>query len=316
MASQTLIEAKKFINNEIVSGIVEDIITINPFNAVLPYDGYEGQAILVNRENILGDSQIHTTIDATITAKAAASFVQASYSANRIVGDVEMDNLLAVQSRGAGVDQMAIEISSKAKSIARTFQGGMVGEGTAGINSFHSEVDASQWTTALGNGNTGAGQTLSFALLDELLDLVVAKDGQVDFIQMAPRTMRSYKVLLRTLGGTAMDDVITLPDGRTMIGYESVPIFKNGHIPITEDEDATTTITGGTFTSVWAGCVDDGTRRVGVAAIHPIQAPAGIQVKNIGEMETKDNALFRVVQYVNFVNYNRRGLARLNGISN
>ena len=108
MASQTLVQAKLFINNEIVSGVVEDIITINPFYAVLPFEGYEGQAILVNREVVLGNSEV-LAVDTTISAKAAATFTQSSFSATRLIGDVEMDDLVAIQSSGGGVDQMAIE---------------------------------------------------------------------------------------------------------------------------------------------------------------------------------------------------------------
>ena len=57
MATQTLAEAKKLINNQIVSGVAEDIITTSPMWSVMPFTGYEGQAILVNRENALGNAQ-------------------------------------------------------------------------------------------------------------------------------------------------------------------------------------------------------------------------------------------------------------------
>jgi len=313
MASQTLVQAKLFINNEIVQGVVEDIISINPLYSVLPFQGYEGQAILVNREVTLGTTEV-LAVDTTITAKAAATFTQTSYSATKLIGDVEMDNLVAVQSSGAGVDQLAIEISSKAKSIARLFQTGMAtGTGTSPqMNSLHSLCDSSQYTTATG-GTTA--QALSFALLDELFDLVKAKDGQVDWAMMPARTMRSYKVLLRALGGTTMDEVITLPDGRKVIGYESVPIFKNEFLSVAETADGAA-LTGGAMTSVWAGCFDDGSSRVGIAGIHPIAVPAGIEVRAIGEMETKDSTMFRVRQYANLVNFSRRGLARLTSLSN
>ena len=51
MATQTLAEAAKLINNQIVQGVAEDIITTNPMWNAMPWTGYEGQAILVNREN-------------------------------------------------------------------------------------------------------------------------------------------------------------------------------------------------------------------------------------------------------------------------
>ncbi len=310
MASQTLAEAQKFIKNDIVSGVVSDIISVNPIYSLLPFQGYAGQAILVNRENALGDSQV-LAVDGTITAKAAATYTQVPFTATKLIGDVEMDGLVQAQSTGAGVDQIAIEISSKAKSIARLFQTGMAtGTGASPqMNSLHSLVDATQYTTA------SAGQAISFALLDELLDLVKAKDGQVDWIQMPARTMRSYKVLLRALGGATADWVITLPDGRTTIGYEGTPIFKNEYLSVVETANGAA-LAAGALTSVWAGCFDDGTSSVGVAGIHPDAVPAGIEVKMVGEMEAKDSSLIRIRQYTNLCNFNRRGLARLTSINN
>lgn len=310
MASQTLAEAKKLINNEIVAGVVEDIISINPLYSLLPFQGYSGQAILVNRENALGDAGLYA-VDATITSKNPATFVQVPYTATKLIGDVEMDGLVQAQSVGAGVDQLAVEISSKAKSIGRLFQGGMAtGTGVSPeMNSFHSMVDSGQYTTA------SAGQALSFALLDELLDLVKSKDGEVDALTMPARTMRSYKVLLRALGGVPADWVITFADGRTTIGYEGIPIFKNEYLSVAETANGAA-LTGGALTSVWAFNFDDGSQKVGVSGIYPVAVPAGIQVEMIGAQESKDSEIVRVKQYANFANFSRRALARLPSINN
>jgi hypothetical protein len=310
MASQTLAEAAKLINNQIVKGVAQDIITVNPFYDVLPFIGYDGQGIIVNRENALGNVGIYG-VDGTITHKAAATYTQKTFQATKLIGDAEMDGLVQAQSQSAGVDQTALEISSKAKNIGRLFQTGMAqgtGIGTA-MNSLHSMCDSSQYTTA------SAGQALSFLLLDELLDLVKAKDGKVDFLMMPARTIRTYKVLLRALGGVPADWVVELPGGRTTIGYEGVPIFKNEYLSITETANGGA-LTGGALTSVYAGCFDDGSQKVGVAGIHPRGVPAGVQIENVGTMEAKDTRIWRVKQYANLASFNRRGLARLTSINN
>lgn len=310
MASQTLAEAKKLINNQIVTGVVEDIISVNPLYEILPFNGYEGQGFIVNRENALGDAGFYG-VDGTITHKAAATFTQYTFAATKIIGDAEIDGLVKVTSQGAGVDQAAIEISSKAKSIGRQFQTGMAtGDATGNnMNSFHTLCDSGQFTTA------SAGQAISFALLDELLDLVKAKDGLVDFIMMPARTIRAYKVLLRALGGVPADWVVTLPGGRTTIGYEGVPIFKNEYLSVAETANGAA-LTGGALTSIYAGCFDDGSNKIGIAGVHPIACPAGVQVEAIGAMESKDTEIFRVKQYANLANFNRRALARLTSINN
>ena len=310
MASQTLAEAKKLINNEIVAGVVQDIIDINPLYSLLPFVGYTGQALLVNRENALGDAGTYDVDDA-ITSKAAATFTQGTFTATKLIGDVEMDGLVQAQSASAGVDQLAIEISSKAKSIGRLFQTGIAqGTGVApDMNSLDSMVDSGQLTSA------SAGQALSFELLDEGLDLVLSKDGEVDWMMMPSRTMRSYKVLLRALGGTPGDWVVTLPDGRTTIAYEGIPIFKNTFLSVAETANGGA-LTGGALTSVWMGNFDDGSEKVGVAGIHPMSVPAGIMVEAIGKQEAKDNEIVRVKQYANFANFNRKAIARLVSINN
>ena len=312
MATQTLVEAAKLINNEIVQGVAEDIITTNPIWNAIPWTGYEGQALLVNRENALGDAQ-NLAIGGTITAKAAATFTRIPFSAVTVIGDAEMNGLVQAQSKGAGVDQLAIEVSSKAKSVGRLLQGG-IATGTGSdpqLNSLHTLVDAAQYTTA------SAGQAISFALLDELLNLVKAKDGMVDWLMMPARTLRAYKVLVRALGGITEVMPFTMPNGtsRNVSVYEGIPIFQNDWLSVAETANGAA-LSGGALTSVYAGVWDDGSQKVGVSMIHPIATPAGIVVENIGAAEAKDETIVRVKTYANFASFNRRGVARLTSINN
>jgi len=318
MASQTLAVAANYINDELVAGVAQDIITVNPIYSVLPFTSYTGQAAIINREPGNIDSIVATALVgqdlsavATVYKDQTTVPVQATVRATKLIGDVEMDNLVAAESQSAGVDQTAFEISAKAKGIARKFQIGMAsGTGTAPeMNSLHSSVDATQFTTA------SVGQAVSFGLLDELLDLVVAKDGEVDFILMAPRTFRSYKALLRALGGTTADWAVTLPDGRVTIGYENIPVFKNGFLSTAETANGAA-LTGGALTSVWAGVFDDGSKKLGISGLYPEGTDAGISVVPIGEQEAADAQIWRVKQYTNFASFNRRGLARLPSINN
>lgn len=312
MATQSLAEAARLINNEIVAGVAADFISVNPIYDVLPFTGYEGQGLIVNRELTLGPTEV-ASVGATITstAKTASTFTRKTFSATKLIGDAEMDGLVQAQSVSAGVDQTALEISLKAKSLGRLFQTGMA-QGTGAspqMNSFHSLCDSTQYTTA------ATTQVLSFELLDELCDLVLAKDGQVDFLMMPRRTLRSYKVLLRSLGGTPADWVVKLPGGRETISYEGIPIFVNDYLTVTETANGAA-LTTGSLTSVWAGCFDDGSSKIGIAGVHPMSVPAGIMVERVGAQENKDVVIWRIKQYANFALFNRRGLARLTSISN
>jgi hypothetical protein len=312
MATQTLVEAAKLINNEIVQGVAEDIITTNPVWQVMPWTGYEGQALLVNRENALGDAQ-NLAIGGTITAKAAATFTRTPFSAVTVIGDAEMNGLVQAQSKSAGVDQMAVEVSSKAKSVGRLLQTG-IATGTGvdpQLNSLHTLVDAGQYTSA------SAGQALSFTLLDELLNLVKAKDGEVDWIMMPARTLRNYRALVRSLGGITETIIFDMGNGRTrnVDVYNNIPIFQNDYLSVLETANGAA-LTGGALTSVYAGVWDDGSQKVGVSMIHPMGVPAGIEVEQVGVAEAKDETIVRVKAYANFAQFNRKGTARLTSINN
>ena len=312
MATQTLAEAKKLINNQIVAGIVTDIITTNPVWAAIPWTGYEGQAILVNRENALGNTE-HLAVGGTIAAKTAATFTQSTFTATTTIGDAELNGLVAAQSSSAGVDQMAIEISSKAKSVGRKLQQGMAtGDGTSpNLNSLHTLCDAAQYTTA------SAGQALSLELIDELLNLVKAKDGEVDFMMLPGRTLRAYRTLIRALGGVNETIAFDMGNGRTrnVDVYNNIPMFQNDYLSVVETANGAAT-TGGALTSVYAGCWDDGSNRVGISMIHPMGVTAGVDVTMVGVAETKDEEIVRVKSYSNFASFSRKGLARLTSINN
>lgn len=312
MATQTLIEAAKFINNQIVAGVVEDIITINPIYSFLPFMDYQGQAIVVNREEALGDAGFYS-VGSQITDKNPGSYTNFTFTATKIIGDVEMDGLVQAQSESAGTDQTAIEISSKAKKIGRLYQQGMAtGDGaTPNMNSLHSLVDSSQYTSP------SNGQPISFKLLRDLLELVTAKDGEVDWIMMHGRTVNSLWSLYEAMGGAAPTMTMTLPNGATRIvpTFMNIPVFTNNYLSTTETANGAA-ITGGALASVYAGCWDDGSAKVGVAGIHPAGIPAGVVVKPIGEREDYDAMLWRVLMYSNFSVFNRRGLARLTSINN
>lgn len=312
MTTQTLVESAKLIQDDLVSGVAEDIITTSAIWLRMPWTGFDGQAVVYNRENILGDSQ-HLAVGGVITAKAPSTNTQVFYTPTTTIGDAEINGLVSATSSSAGVDQMAVEVSSKAKSIGRKLQTGFAGgDGTgANMNSVHTLCDASQYTTA------SIGQALSFELLDELLDLVKAKDGQVDYIMAPGKIIRAYKALARSLGGTAPTDTFLMPDGqtRTISMYEDIPFFQNDYLSTVETANGAALV-GGALSSVYAGVWDDGTKKIGQSMIYPNGTPMGLVVENIGAKETKDEQVMRVKSYSNFANFNRRGLARLTSINN
>src|SRR4051794_31629014 len=109
MATVTLAESAKLAQNELVAGIIENVITVNKMYAVLPFDGIDGNALQYNRENVLGDVDVEAVGD-NIGGKAAATFTSVTSSLTTIIGDAEVNGLIQATRSGDGNDQTAVQI--------------------------------------------------------------------------------------------------------------------------------------------------------------------------------------------------------------
>ncbi len=307
MASVTLAESAKLAQDELVAGVIENVITVNEMYELLPFDGIDGNALAYNRENVLGDVQM-AGVGSTITAKNAATFTQVTSTLTTIIGDAEVNGLIQATRSGDGNDQKAVQVASKAKSCGRKYQDQMInGDGTGNnMSGMFGLVAAGQTITA--NNGAANGAALSFEDLDALIDLVTDKDGQVDYLMMHSRTRRKYLALLRSLGGTSPGDIYTMASGREVPAYRGIPIFRNDWIPITQTQGSASN-----STSVFAGTFDDGSRTHGIAGLTAEQF-AGMKVKDVGEKEDADESITRVVWYCGLALFSEKGLAVLKGV--
>lgn len=306
MASITLGESAKLAQDDLVAGVIENVITVNRMFDVLPFDPIEGNALAYNRENVLGDVDVEGVGD-TIGGKAAATFTQVTSMLTTIIGDAEVNGLIQATRSGDGNDQTATQIASKAKSAGRKYQDMLI-NGTGAANQFNGLINL---CVAGQTANTGVnGGALSFVFMDETMDLVTDKDGQVDYWTMHARTIRSYKALLRALGGASINEVVTLPSGAEVPAYSGVPIFRNDWIPTNQVKGG-----GSSQTTIFAGTFDDGSRQHGISGLTAMNM-AGLQVVDVGEAETKDERIWRVKWYCGLALYSEKGLACADGITN
>lgn len=311
MPSVTLAESAKLALDMLVAGVIENIITVNKMYQLLPFDGIDGNSLAYNRENVLGDvinAGVGTTFSGAGAGKGAATFTKVNSNLTTIMGDAPVNGLIQATRSSDGNDQTAIQIASKAKSAGRQFQDQLI-NGTGASNQFTgllNLVSAGQ-KGALSGTN---GSNLSFIILDELMDLVTDKDGSVDYIMMPARTLRSYKVLLRALGGVTVNEAVTLPNGDEVIGYASTPIFRNDYILTNQTKG-----TGTNCTTIFAGTFDDGSRTHGIAGLTAANA-SGIQVVDVGEAEDSDEHIWRVKWYCGLALFSDKGLAAADGILN
>jgi len=305
MASVTLAESAKLAQDTLISGLIESVITVNHMYQLLPFEGISGNALAYNRENALGDVE-SIGVAGTITAKAAATFTQVTSTLTKIIGDAEVDGLIQA-TRSADNDQTGVQIASKAKSAGRNFQEQLV-SGSGASDEFNGLINLCASGQKAASGANGSN--LSFELLDEMLDLVTSKDGDVDYIVMNARTIRSYKTLLRALGGVTMQEVYELPSGKNVPAYSGVPILRNDYIPINQTKGS-----GTACTTVFAGVFDDGDMKTGLLGLTAANA-YGLQVEDVGISETKDERIWRVKWYVGLALFSELGLAAIDGVLN
>lgn len=320
MATVTLTESAKLAQDDLVSGVIENIITVNRMFEVMPFDGITGNALAYNRENALGSVAavgVGEDIGAAVAtganqvertaAKDAATFTQITSTLITIMGDAEVNGLIQVTRSSDGNDQTAVQISSKAKSTGRKFQDVMINGVSGTNNEFDGLLALLQAGQTVDTGTNGAA--LSFAFLDNMMDLVTDKDGQVDWLMMNARTIRSYKALLRALGGASINEVVTLPSGAEVPAYSGAPIFRNDWNPVDQTKG-----TGSAQTTVFAGTWDDGSRGHGIAGL-TAEMEAGVNVQDVGVSETRDEHIWRIKWYSGLANFSQLGLAGADGIT-
>lgn len=317
MASVTLIESAKLAQDMLVAGVIEDIITVNQMYEMLPFDEISGNSLKYQRENalggvgvagvgdVIGSGDANPLTGGSGEGKDPATFTEVYSGLTTILGDAEVNGLIQATRSGDGNDQTAVQIASKSKHAGRLFQHMLV-NGTGAGDQFTGMLSlcaAAQKVTSATDGDV-----MSLEKMDNIADLVTAKDGQVDFYAMNARERRKYRALLRALGGAGIMETITLPSGQEIMSYGAVPVFRNDYIPIDQTQGASVDAS-----TIFAGCFDDGSRSNGLAGL-TAEGVAGITVTDVGESETKDEHIWRVKWYCGLALFSEKALAAATGI--
>ena len=302
MASVTLAESAKLSENELVTGVIENIITVNQMFDALPFDGIEGNSLQYTRENAIGAVQVATVGTEIVAGKAAATFTTVSSGLTTIIGDAEVNGLIQA-TRSGHTDQTGTQVASKAKAAGRSYQDMLI-NGTGATNQFSGLLNLVDAAKLIAHN-----AALTFDVLDNLMDLVTDKDGQVDYFAMNARTRRSFLTLLRGLGGASVIETVTLPSGESIMSYREVPIFRNDYIPIDQTAGSVTACT-----TIFAGTFDDGSQSMGIAGLTASEEQ-GIVVEDVGIHQTRDERITRVKWYCGLALFNLNGLSAASGVT-
>ena len=266
----SLSDAATLSNNMLVEGIIADIISVDEWFRYLPFVVFEGLAYTFTREASLASADFATPGTSLNQTKyqAGATFVPVNVNLTAIIADIILDGQIEDQFSESN-DQLQVQISAKAKIIARTYMNAIVNakrsasltqtnNGPIGIadrfNGMASILDAESGNADDVNHpfySAGAGtQTRplveddpassrfgrpgrSFTLedLDDLIDSVTA--ARPDFLMMNSREIRTLRTLLRNTGGGTDSSQIQqqgLGNIRPMLYFQDVPVFRNDYV--------------------------------------------------------------------------------------
>lgn len=308
------VEANKLSNNQLVSGVIEEIIERDDAFAVLPFVKVDGKAYVYNREdvgasnNITQGAGMPTFLDVNDTViEGAVPFKEITTRLRILAGDVDVDSFLQ-ETESDTNSQMGTQIAQKAKALGRLYHDAFAnGDAVAnpkafdGLKALTTNADSNPSQTVSAGTNGGA---LTLSLLDQLLDAV---PNGADAILMRRGTIRAFRNLIRAAGGATTDSFMSDNFGRPMLAHNGVPILLNEFIPGNETQGS-----GTNLTSVYAARMNE------VDGLHGIYGGqnAGIRVEDVGIVQNKDARRIRLKWYAGLVLKSSKSLARLSGVTN
>ena len=303
-------ESEKLSNNQLIAGVIDEIIDRDDLFSILPFAQVNGKAYVYNRENTLGGANWLDPND--VVQESAATFSEVVATLKILAGDVDIDKFIQATQSDSN-NQMAIQIAKKAKAVAREFHK-VLATGNSSVNSKTFDglkvlADQAQAAAATVGGqqviSAGAnGNALTLTMLDELCDAV---PNGADVIVMRRGTIRAYRALLRATYGT--DAVMQQLEnfGRPMLTHNGIPIIMNEFLAAGE-----TMGSNANTTSVYALRMNE------LDGLHGLYGGqnAGIVVENIGTVQNKDATRIRLKWYCGLALKSTRSIAALRGVTN
>jgi hypothetical protein len=302
-------QAAHLSNNQLVSGVIEEIIYRDDLFSVLPFVGVNGKAYVYNQENTLASADFLNPNDPI--NESASTFNEVVTTLKILAGDVDVDKFLQATQSDTN-DQMAIQIAKKAKGLALKFHQQLATGVAAGGNGFDGlptlAANAQTYAATAGGqqvDTAGAnGGALTLSMMDQLCDMV---PNGADAIVMRRGTMRAFRSLLRATYGT--DAVMQQLEnfGRPMLTHNGIPVIMNEFLAGNEVAG-----TNAATCSIYALRLNE------LDGLHGLYGGdnAGIVVENIGTVQNKDATRIRLKWYTGMALKSTRSIAQIKGLTN
>ena len=300
----TLLEAAKLHSGDVLrSAIIELYAGSSDILSTLPFTNISGNALKYNREEALpgvgfrGVNEAYSESTGVLNPITEALVIAG--------GDLDVDKFI-VDTQGA--DQRSVQEAMKLRALGLSWTSKFLkGDSASDPREFDGLQTRLTGGQVLVAGTTSGGDVLSLAKLDALIDQVL--DPQYLIMNKTMRRRLSAASRSSSVGGyiTYTQDSF----GKTVTKYNDLPIL------IVDLDNAGSTIlpfteaapTGGQAQTCSIYCVS-----YGDGMLSGIQNGA-IDVRDLGELDTKPAYRTRVEWYSGIAMYNGRAAARLKGIT-
>ncbi|WP_327304741.1 hypothetical protein OG730_15155 [Streptomyces sp. NBC_01298] len=312
----TLPEAAKLSTTDLQRGVIETFVQESSILDRIPLLTIQGNAYAYNEEGTLPGVQFRTVNEAY--AESTGTVNQKSESLVILGGDADVDKFI-VQTRGNLNDQRAIQTRMKIKAasykFAETFFNGDTATDSKSFDGLRKRLTGGQVLSAGTNGApiVGAGADDShkfFDLMDQLVAQVPGLNSTNGALYANRQVIAKVRSAARRIGGFEM--VREALTGKLVATYNGIPILDPGQtaagadiLPQTETQGSA--VDASSIYAVRFGQSEDDRAVTGLTN-------GGIQVTDLGELETKPSYRTRIEFYTGLAIFGGRGAARLNGV--
>ncbi|MFD8115454.1 major capsid protein [Streptomyces microflavus] len=312
----TLPEAAKLSTTDLQRGVIESFVQESSILDRLPLLTIEGNSYAYNEEATLPGVEFRSVNEGY--SESTGTVNQKSESLVILGGDADVDKFI-VKTRGNLNDQRAIQTRMKIKAAAYRFQdaffNGDVATEPKGFDGLRKRLTGAQVISAGTDGIpiVGDGVNDSHAFFDKLDELVASVPGLtsangaiyanrkvISKIKSAARRVGGYEMVNEALTGKwvpTYNGIALLDPGQTAAGADILPQAE------TQGEAADAS----SMYAVRFGQAEDDRAVTGLTN-------GGIQVTDLGELETKPSYRTRIEFYTGLAVFGGRGAARLNGV--
>lgn len=305
----TLLESAKLSQNQLKKGVSETFVLHAPVLQMLPFMEIQGNAYTYNEEATLPGVEFRAVNGSY--AESTGTVNPKTESLVILGGDADTDKFIA-QTRSNINDQRAIQTALKTKALAFKFQDTFFNGDTAiDANSFDGlkkRLTGNQVISADTNGLDIDANVANMNLFMEALDaLIYQVAGKADALYMDSKTLLKVKSIARQLN---YFDKTVDAFGRSVFAYDGVPFFEAG------ENAAGSKVIGHTETQ---GSANNTTSiyavKFGADEYVSGLTNGGVQVYDLGELESKPAYRTRIEFYNGIGIFNGKAAARLKGLT-